>query len=141
MWYSHAKDGRENHPFSLFCDGGVMQYEEKRRNYRVGVALPVSYQVRGEQKFGHTLTRNLSASGVSFLADDFIKPNTHLALDINILKKSISMLGTVRWSSALPHVDKYQVGLEFMEVAPQDRNFISDYILMRMREQAIERSN
>ena len=118
-----------------------MQYEEKRRSVRVDVSLPMSYQVKGEQKFGNTLTRNLSATGASFLTDGFIKPNTHLALNINILKRSFSALGTVRWSSVLPHFDKYQVGLEFMEVTPQDRNLISDYILSHMRNQATEGSN
>ena len=118
-----------------------MQYEEKRRSVRVDVSLSLRYQVRGEQKFGNTLTRNLSATGASFIVDEFIKPDTHLALDINILKRSVGVLGMVRWSSALPRFDKYQVGLEFMEIATQDRTLISDCILSHMRNQATERSN
>ena len=118
-----------------------MQFEEKRRSVRLDVSLPLRYEVRGEQKFGNTLTRNLSATGASFLVDGFIKPNSHLALDINILKRSISAIGTVKWSSALPRFDKYQVGLEFMEITPKDKTFISDYVLSHMRSKAIERSN
>lgn len=105
-------------------------YEEKRRCSRLNLSLPLHYQIRGSQEFGNTVTKNISTGGVSFIIDRFIKPQTRIILDINILSKNINSIGIVRWAGNLPHSDKYQVGLEFVGITPTNKNYISDYIDM-----------
>lgn len=106
-------------------------YEEKRQHPRINLAVCLRYQIRGSQEFGNTLTKNISIGGLSFIVDKFIKPQTRMLLDVNILSRTISALGTVRWAGNLPHSDKYQIGLEFSEMTPDNKNYISDFINMR----------
>ena len=112
-------------------------YQEKRQNTRLSVAVPLRYQIRGTQKFGNTLTKNISSGGLGFLADRFIKPQTHLMLDVNLLTKNINSIANVKWAGYLSHSDKYQIGLEFIGIEPGDRNYISDYIDLSLHKQAI----
>lgn len=110
-------------------------YEEKRQNIRLNLGLPLRYQIRGSQEFGNTITKNISDGGLSFIVDRFIKPQTHIMLDVNILSRNISSLGTVRWAGNLPHSDRYQLGLEFIGLVPGDKKYISDYIKMRSHQE------
>ena len=110
-------------------------FQEKRRNSRLNISIPLHYQVRGTREFGNTLTRDISSGGLSFIADRFIKPQTRVVLDVNMPIGSINTIGMVKWTGALSCFDKYQVGLEFIEINPKDKIFISDYIdncLLRM---------
>lgn len=106
-------------------------YEEKRQYPRINLSVPIHYQIRGSQEFGNTLTKNISSGGLSFVIDRFIKPQTRIQLNVNILSRNISSPGTVRWAGNLSHCDKYQIGVEFLEIASQDKNYLSDYIDMR----------
>ena len=110
-----------------------MQYieKEKRQHIRFPVAAALRYQIRGVQEFGSALTKNISRGGVSFIVDRFIKPDTHILLNFNILSRNISSVATVRWAENLPHSDRYQLGLEFEGLAAEDKTYISDYVNMR----------
>jgi len=108
--------------------------DEKRQNNRLRLAVPLRYQLRGKQVFGNTITKNISTCGVSFVSDKFIKPQTYLALEFNLLSRNISSVATVRWAGVLPHSDKYQVGLEFAEIGSEDKNYLSDFIDMRFHK-------
>ena len=50
------------------------------------------------------------------------------------LSKIINPVGRVVWSQSLSHSDRYQMGIEFIEINPQDKNYLSDYINMRILE-------
>ena len=105
--------------------------EEKRQNARLNIAAPLRYQIMGSQDFGNTVTKNISKGGVSFMVDKFIRPQTRLTVDFNILSRNINSIGSVRWAGVIPHSDKYQVGLEFIGITPEHKNYIADYIDMR----------
>ena len=110
---------------------------EKRREIRLNLSAPVRYQIRGSQVFGNTVTRNISRGGTCFIADRFIKPETRLSVDVNILARSINSIGTVRWAEAIAHSDKYRLGVEFTILSPQDKNYLSDYLDMRIPKESM----
>ena len=108
--------------------------KEKRQNIRFNISTPLRYQIRGSQDFGNTVTKNISKGGASFVVDKFIRPQTRLAVDFSILSRNINSIGSVRWAGVIPHSDKYQVGLEFIGIDPKDKNYIVDYLDMRLHK-------
>ena len=55
-------------------------------------------------------------------------------LELNILSRALSLVGRIAWSLPLPHSDRYRFGIEFMEVEPVERYYLSDYIDIMMNK-------
>ena len=108
-----------------------MGLEEKRRFPRMPLRIPLHYQVRGTSKFNNTIINDISSSGLGFTNSEFIAPNTTLALELNILSRVLRPVGRVAWSSPLPHSDRCRLGLEFLELDPKEKNYLSGYIDMK----------
>jgi hypothetical protein len=108
----------------------AMTSQEKRRFPRLELSLPLRYQIRGIPEFNNAVSDNFSVGGVSFINDKFIAPNTALMLEINILSRILNPVGRVVWSYNVSRSDKYKLGIEFLELDPADKNYISDYIDM-----------
>ena len=105
-----------------------MKETNNRKYPRLNSYLPLRYKIRGSSEFGSSVTRDISISGMRFTTENYIKPATDISLEINLLSKIISSIGRVKWSQALPHSNKYQIGLEFIEIESNNRFFLSDYI-------------
>ena len=108
--------------------------KEKRKFQRVNARFPIRYRIRRGGFIASALTRDLSLSGARLNADRFFPQGLNLNLELNILAKIINPVGKVVWSQAQPHSNEYQMGIEFIEINPQDRNYLSDYISMHMPE-------
>ncbi len=106
--------------------------KENRQFPRIGLKAPVRYLVRGTHGAGNALCDNISAGGVSFTTDKFIPPSTHLMLEINVLSRILKPAGKIAWSSALAYSDRNRLGIEFLEFAPSERNYLQDFIKMQM---------
>jgi len=108
--------------------------KEKRHFPRIKVKFPIRYQIKRGGFFASALTEDLSLSGTRLNADRFFPHGLNLNLELNILSKIITPTGRVIWSGSLPHSDRFQMGIEFIEINPQDKNYLSDYINMRTVE-------
>ena len=108
-----------------------MGLEEKRRFPRIPLRIPLHYQVRGTSKFNNTIINDISLGGLGFTNNEFIASNTALALELDILFRVLRPIGRVAWSSPLPHSDRSRLGVEFLELDPRDKNYLSDYIDMK----------
>lgn len=107
--------------------------EEKRRFPRIKLSCLLHYKIRGiVTLFNNTISDNLSLGGISFVNNKFIASKTLIMLEINILSQILKPLGRIVWSSALPHSDKYRIGVEFLEMDHQEKNYLKDYIDMQM---------
>lgn len=106
--------------------------EEKRVSQRVKVKFPIRYQIRRGGFFASALTENLSLSGTRLNADRFFPMGLNLNLELNILSNIINSVGRVVWSQPLTHSNRYQMGIEFIELNSKDKNYLSDYINMRI---------
>jgi len=106
--------------------------EEIRRRFpRIKSRIPLRYQVRGRAGFKNVSCDDLSEEGSGFINDEFIAPNTLLALEMNLLSRILSPVGKVRWAQPLPHSDRFRIGVEFVEFNPQDKHHLSNYISLQ----------
>ena len=108
-----------------------MGLKEKRRFPRIPLRIPLHYQVRGTSKFNNTIINDISLGGLGFTNNEFIALNTTLALDLDILSRVLTPIGRIAWSSPLSHSDRCRLGVEFLELDPRDKNYLSDYIDMK----------
>ena len=102
--------------------------KEKRRFRRIGFQVPLSYHIRGTTDYLGTLTKNISLGGMGFTSNKFSAPNTLLNLEFNILQRFFSVMAQVRWITSLPSSDNYHLGIEFLEIQPQDKRYLLEYI-------------
>lgn len=109
-----------------------MNLEEKRRFPRINLRTSVRYQVRGEPEFSNNLTDNISTGGVSLTNNMFIAPSTLLMLEINILSRILRPMGKVSWSQTVPHSDRNRLGIEFLELNYNEKDYLADYIDMQL---------
>ncbi|MFH1577593.1 MAG: PilZ domain-containing protein [Candidatus Omnitrophota bacterium] len=105
--------------------------KDNRNSQRICVKFPIRYQMKRGGFFASALTQNISLSGLKLNADRFFPSGLNFNLELNILSKVIRPIGRVVWSQALPHSDQYQMGIKFIEVNSNDKNYLSDYINMR----------
>ena len=108
--------------------------KEKRQFQRFNAKFPIRYQIKRGGFFASALTADVSLSGTRLNADRFFPRGLNLNLQLNILSKIINPIGKVIWSQPLPHSNRYQMGIEFIEINPQDKNYLSDYINKRIPE-------
>ena len=97
--------------------------QEKRQHLRIGLRLPIRYQITSTEEFGNTLTSNISLGGVRIFTDQFMPPDTKLNLEINFinLSKMINAFGNTVWSQRIPYTDRYEAGINFTEITQKDK--------------------
>lgn len=105
-----------------------MKAINNRRANRLSLGLPLRYKIRGQTEFGRSVTKDISTGGVRFTAESYIKPATEISLEIDIFSKIINSIGKVKWAQALPHSNRYQIGLQFIEIESVNKSFLSEYI-------------
>jgi len=106
--------------------------EEKRDSPRLKLRTPLRYQVRGTSESGETVTDDISRGGISFIEHKFIAPAALVMLEINLLSRILRSVGRVAWASPLPRSDRYRLGIEFLELGSQEKNYLNDFIDMQM---------
>lgn len=111
----------------------VFARQEKRRFERVALKTPLFSQARGSRVFHNTLTENIGLGGVRIINNEVIDPGALLSLKINVLSRVLSPTGKVSWFSALPHSNRFRIGIEFIELNSRDKLYLCDYINMQTR--------
>jgi c-di-GMP-binding flagellar brake protein YcgR len=105
--------------------------EERRRFPRVELHTPIRYQVRGTPEFDSALTENISLGGASFIGNKFIAPQTTIMLELSLLSRLLRPIAKIAWSSNIPHSNRIQMGVEFLELDPNEKNYLQDYMNMQ----------
>ena len=114
--------------------GGI----ERRRFVRLGLRLNLSYRILQTKKVGSSLTHDLSAGGVRFVAEHPLEPGTQLECAIRLPDRSepVRFIGTVVWSQPARNADKMvatgasEVGVQFTEIDSQTQSLIQQYATM-----------
>ncbi|MDD3626607.1 MAG: diguanylate cyclase [bacterium] len=117
---------------SAIKDGGskiYLYFQEKRKFLRLDAFCKVGYKIMEEGGQKTTFSKNLSAGGVLFETDHFVNLNTFLEVTIQIpdIDWIITALGKVVRIEQLPN-SKYDLGIYFTEIDPEDQNTILKYI-------------
>jgi len=105
--------------------------QNKRRFQRIPLHLPVQYKKRGEAQFYNAVCDNLSAGGMGFVSPAFIPPETLVMLEIKILSKALRPIGKIAWASSIPHTGKNYLGIQFLELDPQEKDYLKEYMDMQ----------
>ncbi len=102
---------------------------------RKDVAIACRVAIGNDQHQSY-ITKNISAGGLCILVKQQLKVDTIISLEINIPdnKPSIVAKGRVAWTHKFEFGtkdgDRYGLGVEFTEIANNDRQRIFDYIAL-----------
>jgi len=108
--------------------------KESRLFHRTSFSGPMRCQVRGSREAINTIGEDLSLSGVKFINDKFIPPNTPVMLEINLLSQVIRPIAQIVWSSPFPRQDKFHLGAQFVEWSLTDKKNLFDFLNMRSHQ-------
>lgn len=106
--------------------------KENRCFPRINFHSKVHYQIRGKPDFDSALTNDISCGGLRFTNDRFVPTLTAVMLEINVLNRVLRPIGKVAWSTPLPHSNRNQTGIEFVEFNLSERKYLKDFIDMQL---------
>jgi hypothetical protein len=110
----------------------MLKQPDKRLFPRVRIKEPIGYQIRGTHDIDHIQTDDISLGGVGFTSDRFIPPSTAMNLEINIASRTLRPIGKVTRSMPSSHSDRFKTGISFIEFESNEKNYLSDFITMRL---------
>ncbi|MFH1655517.1 MAG: PilZ domain-containing protein [Candidatus Omnitrophota bacterium] len=106
------------------------QNKDKRTNERKRIYASVRYQLKSSQEFGSTSSCDISEGGLRLNFEKFIPNNTEFLLQMNLptMPKIVNALGKVVWANRIPHSDRYQLGLKFVDIDSEQKTDVTDYL-------------
>jgi c-di-GMP-binding flagellar brake protein YcgR len=107
-------------------------FVEKRIFPRIALHAPLRYWIRGIPVPRNTVTEDISLGGIGFSNQEFIAPEACLMLEVNLLSRVLRPIGKVVWTASLAYSDRYRMGIEFLEVNQQDKEYLAGYINMQI---------
>lgn len=126
MLYLERKDATASRK-----DLGSIMFRERRQFPRIKLNVPLRYQIRGDVDFDNTITSNLCLEGIGFTNNNFIAPETNLMLEFKLLDFILNPIGRVVWTSPIAHSNRYRLGIKFVELEPNKKNFLKEFIDMQ----------
>ena len=109
-----------------------MEKEKDSRNSpRLVFHSKIHYRLRGKPDFDSGLCRNISNGGLKLINEQFIPISTLVMLEINVLNRVLHPVGRVAWSMPLPHSNRNQTGIEFVEFDSKEQDYLKDFIQMQ----------
>jgi len=109
----------------------TLRMEEKRRFPRVNLNTQLKYRIRGKTNYAHALANNISVGGLGLLNQEFIAPSTLLMLEINLRSRVLHPVGKVVSAFNLPHSERNRLGLEFLEMPSEEKDYLKDFIKLK----------
>ena len=105
---------------------------ERRRLPRLKCSAPIQFRsvLKPQDPFAGSLSRDLSASGIRMTAPSFLPVEARLVLLLSLphLLKPIRTIARVVWVQEQPFTETYDCGMQFLELAPEDRTAIAQYV-------------
>ena len=103
---------------------------EKRRHKRIAEYTSIAYRLPFKKLPEKFITRDISQSGVMFLAHEFIPESMVLDIVVNLTKIpfSFQVYSRVKWIRKDPSGERYEVGVEFMNLSKNAKDKLTKYI-------------
>jgi c-di-GMP-binding flagellar brake protein YcgR len=118
--------------------GDGMDGQDRRRFPRLDIAVDVAWEkVSGKKNMevndDSDKTRNISEGGICLIVYEDINIGDELSLDIQLpTQQVIHAVGRVVWRSSFDLAKdswyRYDVGIEFINISPQDREMIKKFV-------------
>lgn len=117
--------------------------QEKRKFVRIQWPIVVQYKTLEEPYTKDQIVgSDISEGGVSFISYERLQKGTKLEMQIQVPFDSLPLFakGKVAWVRTIgeEHEKTFEVGLEFLEVDPRDRNRLKTYLDNEIKEKRIE---
>lgn len=113
-------------------------FEEKRKYPRLSMNVRVDWEKKDGKTVkdggGSGITKNISEGGICLIVYDKVEVGHALRLKIELpTKKTIESVGKIVWVKEFeivgkPNEMRYDIGIEFSEIEPRDRNEIKSFI-------------
>lgn len=102
---------------------------EQRRFVRAPFQRGVRFKVKDAPLFSSHLAQDISQGGIRFNSPSFVPLGTVLAVEIKLADEAplFDMHGKVVWVKYIPHLETYQLGLEFSAENYYGRRKIARY--------------
>jgi len=91
-------------------------FQEKRDSERLALSDPIRYCQKGSQRFGNTVGRDISNSGIGFISNEFFPVSTQLIFEVQHPKTHgfVKAVGEVVWISNQAHSERFSIGARFI---------------------------
>ena len=110
---------------------------ERRKFVRVPESSHISYRIMPNVKTGEYLTKDISQGGIRFLIHDFVAKNSFLKIRLTLQNITFSFEALVKvvWVVEDSRSEKYEVGVEFVDIPKDANKHLMDYIkdILRIR--------
>jgi len=110
----------------------IERWQEKRKFPRVPLKVELQCQIRGINQSNRAITNDIGLGGLSFTNEGFIPTDTLLNLEIRLLSKTLSTTAKTVRVILLPFSDRYNFGVEFTDLDTKQRDYLEDYLNMRL---------
>jgi len=114
---------------------------DRRKFERIPENSEISYEVTPDPKTEHFVTKDISGGGIRFFVHEFIPENSILKIRLTLRKISLSFETFVKvvWITEDHINERYEVGVEFLEVPKDVALHLIDYI--KFIKDALEQGN
>lgn len=118
---------------------GGLFLKEKRRTIRIKetnqatILLTSKFGNQQIKKLYKALTKDLSARGIKIPIDTFIPVGTSLKIKITFENPTrlIQTNGKIRWIKCLYDQELYEIGIEFVDMTPENVKILEKHIGVR----------
>ena len=104
--------------------------EELRKYVRIPEDSQILYKVIPSEKSGEYLTKDISQGGIRFLVHSFIPKDSNLRVRLTLHNADVAIEALVRlvWIKEVPHSERYEVGVRFIDIPPKATEYLINYI-------------
>jgi len=104
--------------------------EEHRRYVRIDEKAPITYTVIPYAKAKQYITSNISQGGMRFFVHDFIQKGSYLKIRPTFSRADVTIeaLAELVWISKVPHSDRHEVGVKFVDIPSESADRLANYI-------------
>ncbi len=113
-------------------------FEERRKFVRLNINVEINYTVLSHPPYKQftipSKSKNIGAGGICFISEQELRPGEFLKLEIKLPQDppTVHALGKVVWvkpfSLASEKTHRYDMGIEFIELSPVDKQKINKYV-------------
>ena len=106
---------------------------EQRRFPRLHVKTAVQFRniLKPSEPFSGSLCKNVSASGLCLMTDGFLPKESRWVLLVSlpwVSREPVRLIGRVVWSTQKPSGQPCECGIQFIQVAAEDKKMIADFV-------------
>jgi len=104
--------------------------QERRKFIRIPENAPITYEIMDNPETGEHFTRDISLGGIRFFIHHFIPVNSFLRIKLFLKKITFYFEALVRvvWIRRDPHGDRYEIGVEFINIPQKAVEHLIEYI-------------